>query len=126
MGALRRYSGLAACVLIAALLGNVLAAAFCHPPAKQAPSDYPVELLGAFVICSGEHDTQGDKRSDLPNPPCQICAAVSAVNLIVAFIVLALLFPAAAGRLPAPRYAATFADRLRRSGLHSRAPPLPA
>jgi hypothetical protein len=125
MGAVRRHSRLVAWFAIVALLGNVLAAAFCHPSAKEAPLNYPADLLGAFVICSGTHGSSDDKTPDSPQP-CQICITVAALNFVIAFAVLAILFPAASARWSAASYTATFADLLRRSGLHSRAPPLPA
>jgi hypothetical protein len=126
MGAVRRHSRLAAWLAIVALVGNVLAAAFCHPPAKQAPLDYPADLLGTFVVCSGAHEAADDgKTPDPPTKPCQICIVVAALNLVIALAIVALLFPATTGRWSAVSCTATFADLLRRAGL-SRAPPLPA
>lgn len=125
MGAIRRYRGVAAWLAIVALVGNVLAAAFCHPPAKQAPLDYPADLLGAFVICSGAHEAADDKAPHAPPKPCQICITVAALNLVIALAVIAFMFPAAAARWSAVACTAIVADLLRRAGL-SRAPPLPA
>jgi hypothetical protein len=117
---------LAAWLAIVALVGNVLAAAFCHPSVKQAPLDYPADLLGAFVICSGAHEgADTGKAPDEPAKPCQICITVAALNLVVALAVIALLFPAATARWSAVSCTAVVADLLRRAGL-SRAPPLPA
>ncbi len=116
----------AAWLALVALVGNVLAAAFCHPPAKQAPLDYPADLLGAFMICSGAHEAAGDgKPPDEPTKPCQICITVAALGLVIALAIVALRFPAARARWIAISFAATFSNSFRRAGL-SRAPPLAA
>ena len=116
----------AAWLALVALVGNVLAAAFCHPPAKQAPLDYPADLLGAFVICSGAHEgADTGKPPDTPTKPCQICITVAALGLVIALAIVALLFPATRARWIAISFAATFSNCFKRAGL-SRAPPLPA
>jgi hypothetical protein len=131
MGTIRRYRGFAAWLAVFALLANVVAAAICHPPSSglKPPADYPVELLGAFVICSGAHDASADdngKAPDSPTKPCQICITVAALGFAIALAVIALLFPP----VPQPRrafsFAATFAELFRRGSLGSRAPPLHA
>jgi hypothetical protein len=127
MERIRRHRALIAWIALVALLGNLAAGMLCSPQLKPDNSDLPRELLATMVICTS-HGEQlpGDDTAPPPSPPCQICVAVVAVTLIL--LVAALL-----GRLPParPRWFAihlvlAVPGILRRDGLGSRAPPLPA
>ena len=128
MRSIRQHRALIAWIALVALIGNLAVAMACSVPVKKQTSDYPVELLGALVICSehGETTLPDDGGAPPPSKPCQLCSAALSFTLVLA---VAVLF----GLMPLPRsepmrlgFVATFADRLFRAGLGSRAPPLPA
>jgi Protein of unknown function (DUF2946) len=130
MGALRRHRTLIAWVAIVALLGNLAAGLF--PPAfgQRTASDWPADLLGPQVICSehGDRTTSpgDDKAPPTPGPHCLMCLAAPVLALIIALAAAVLLAPPATREPFSLRLYETLADRLRRAGLGSRAPPLPA
>jgi hypothetical protein len=131
MGALRRHRTLIAWVAIVVLLGNVAAGLFSPAFGQRGASDWPADLLGPQVICS-EHSDQAPVPDDgrAPQSPathCLMCLTAPAFALVVALAAAVLLLAPPANR---ERFAlqlrVTLADRLRRAGLGSRAPPLPA
>jgi hypothetical protein len=128
MATIRRHRALIAWLGLFALIGNLAAAMFCPVPAKRIAADFPVELLGAMVICS-EHGEQAlpDDGSPPPQKPCQICIAAARliITLVVAAALLALM-PLAPGERIAFAFLPTIATRYCRAGFGSRAPPLPA
>jgi len=130
MGALRHHRTLIAWVAIVALLGNVALGLFAPTFGQRGVSDWPADLLGAQVICS-EHGERAPAPDDgtapqAPAPHCLMCLAAPIFAFIVALAAAVLL------TMPLPRarfvleLRDTLADRLRRAGLGSRAPPLPA
>jgi len=130
MGGLRCRSALIAWIAIVAMLGN-LTAVFASPVlAQRGAPDYWLHLLGPLVICS-EHGTQiappdDGKQPEAPAKHCPICLAAAAFALVVALAAAILFAPLIAGQLFAVHVCAIWADGLRRAGLGSRAPPLPA
>jgi hypothetical protein len=130
MGKIRRHRTLIGWIAIVALLSNVVAGLFCSAPSKAGPFDYPQDLLGAMVICT-EHGVQmlasGDgEGGKAPGKPCQLCLAAAAIALLLVFVALGSLLPLPPSRRNAFEFVPTFAGGLRRAGLGSRAPPLPA
>jgi hypothetical protein len=130
MGGLRRCKVLIAWVAILALLGNFLGGFSSATLAQGSASDYPVDLLGPLVICS-EHGAQTAPPDDgtAPEGPgkhCPMCLAAAVFAFIALLAAAALLAPLGAGRRVTFQFGVTFADCLRRPGLGSRAPPLPA
>lgn len=127
MGGIRRHHTLIAWLALAGMIVNLAVAFACCIPAKPA-GDYPAELLGALVICF-EHGTQtlpDDDGAPAPLKPCPMCSvALSFTLAAVAAILLGLLTPPRSEPIPLV-FIATFADRLLRAGLGSRAPPLSA
>lgn len=126
MGALRRHRGIAAWLALFALVAHVLAAAFCPPPAKHSMIDIPPELAAAYVLCSGA-DVPGGDTPARSERQCDMCLAAASLNLLLAVAAIISLFaPAAPRPWRAPAFVLAFKDFLRRDGLQSRAPPLPA
>jgi hypothetical protein len=130
MGEFRRHRAWIAWVAIIAVLSNVVGAFAFSNFAQPGASDYPVDLLGPLVICTG-HGLQAapsddGKAPEAPGKHCPMCLTPSVFALIIALVAAALLAPLSVERRFAPHLCATFADGLRRSGLGSRAPPLPA
>jgi hypothetical protein len=128
MGGLRRHRTLIGWIAVVALLGNVVAGAFCSMPAKAGPLDYPPDLAGAFVICS-EHGSQmpapaGDDEPTAPGKLCPLCLAAAAAALVLAFAFLSSLLPLPTNGVIAFDFTPALRDALRRAGLGSRAPPL--
>jgi hypothetical protein len=130
MGAIRRHRTLFACIAIAAVLVNLAAGLFAPAFARGAASDpWLVELLGPQVICSEHGDQTALPGESLPPTPalhCLLCLAAPGFAFIVALTAAVLLPPPP---IAAEHFALQFrdilADRLRRAGLGSRAPPLP-
>jgi DUF2946 family protein len=127
MATIRQHRALIAWLGLVALIGNLATGLCCSVPVKRMAADFPVELIGAMVICS-EHGEQAlpDDSAPPPQKPCQIC--IAAASLIVALVVAALLalLPLAPGERIAFAFFPTIAHRYCRAGLGSRAPPLPA
>jgi hypothetical protein len=128
MATIRRHRALIAWLGLFALIGNLATAMFCPVPVKRIAADFPVELLGAMVICS-EHGEQTlpDDGNPPPQKPCQICIAAAGliITLVVAAALLALM-PLAPPERIAFAFLPTIASRYCRAGFGSRAPPLPA
>jgi hypothetical protein len=96
-------------------------------PAKRTAADFPVELVGAMVICSAHGEqTLPDDGAPPPQKPCQMC--ITAAGLLLTLVVAALfaLMPLAPRERIAFAFFPTVAHRYCRAGLGSRAPPLPA
>ena len=119
MGGIRRHRTLIAWLALAGMIVNLAVAFACCIPTKPI-GDYPVELLGALVICS---DDGGAPALPKPCPMCSV--ALSFTLAAVAAILLGLLTPPRSEPMPVA-FVGTCADRLLRAGLGSRAPPLPA
>jgi len=127
MGALRRHRGIAAWLALFALVGHLFATAMCPPPAKHGAIDIPPELASAYVLCSGGEVPTGDPTTDKSKNPCEMCLAAASLKLILAIVAIVSLFTLVPARpWRAPAFVLAFKDFLRRDGLQSRAPPLPA
>jgi hypothetical protein len=124
MGIIRHHRALIAWVALVALIGNLVAGMFCAVPPKPPALD---PFFGAVICTShGEQVPADENGSPPPSKPCQICIAAIALSLILLVSALLGLIPAALPRWFAFRFVAAPADGLRRDGLGSRAPPLPA
>jgi hypothetical protein len=127
MGGIRQYRALIAWVALIALVGNLAAGMFCSVPLKSAALDLPPDLAAAMVICSSHGEqAPGDDPTPVPSKPCQICTAATLLLLILLVAALLGLVAPARPRWFAFRFIPAPADGLRRAGLGSRAPPLPA
>ena len=126
MATIRHYRALIAWLGLFALIGNLAAGMFCSVPHNRMPADFPVELVGAMVICSehGEQTLPDDGAP--PQKPCQICTAAAGFVLTLVVAVLLALMPLAPSERIAFSFFPTLAHRHCRAGLGSRAPPLPA
>jgi hypothetical protein len=130
MGAFRRHRTLIAWFAIAALLGNLAAGLFSPAFGQRATSGWPADLLGPQVICTEHGDPAAvpdDGKAPTPATHCLLCITGPVFAFIVALAAAVLLLapPANHARF-APQLGDTLTDRLRRAGLGSRAPPLPA
>jgi hypothetical protein len=126
MGVFRRRRFLIAWIAIFGLITNLAVAAFCCEPAKAAAAG-PDDTFATCLHDAGE-PLQVDE-GNAPQPlakPCPLCVATAAVTLALAIGALLGLIGIAA----CPRFTFDFisisGDDLRRAGLGSRAPPLPA
>ncbi|MFL4981711.1 MAG: DUF2946 family protein [Xanthobacteraceae bacterium] len=127
MATIRQYRALIAWLGLVALIGNLVTGMFCSAPAKRIAADFPVELVGAMVICS-EHGAQTvpDDGTAPPQKPCQICIAAAGLLLTLVLAALFALLPLAPTERIAFAIFPFIAHRYCRAGLGSRAPPLPA
>jgi hypothetical protein len=127
MVGIRQYRALIAWVALVALVGNLAAGLFCPLPLKSAALDVPPELAAAMVMCESHGaPAPGDDPASAPTKPCQICTAATLLSFIVLAAALLGLVAPARPRWFASRIVSALADDLRRAGLNSRAPPLPA
>ena len=131
MGVIRRHRTPIAWIAIVAVLGNLAAGLFSPAFARGAASDtWPVELLGQQVICSEHGDRMPNPDGGTPPtavPHCLMCLAPPVFAFIVAPVAAIPLTPIPIAGEPIPlQLRDTVVDRLRRAGLGSRAPPLPA
>jgi hypothetical protein len=129
MGGIRRHRKIIAWVAIMGLIGNLVAAMLCCVPANGAFADAADALLGPAVICSDHPAATSATVDDTDSPPiasCPLCLTAAAVALVFALAAIILLMPLPARGWIAFVCATTPADALRRTGLGSRAPPLPA
>ncbi len=116
---------------VLALIGKVLAGAFCHVPAAQAGADGNGILdpvLGLISICqSSTHAplSSGDgPQPDASHDHCKACTLLGGLALAIALIFAAIVFLVRAVRLRLPAGVRTLADHLSLGGIRSRAPPL--
>jgi hypothetical protein len=126
MGTIRHHRTLIAWVALFALIGNLAAGLFCSVPLGASSLD---PLAGAVICTSHGEQAPADENGAPPPPPskpCEICIAAVALSLILLVAVLLGLLPQSRPRWAAFRFISALADGLRRDGLGSRAPPLPA
>jgi hypothetical protein len=126
MGTIRHHRTLIAWLALAALIGNLAAGLFCSVPLRSPSLD---PLAGAVICTSHGEQAPADENGAPPPPPskpCQICTAAVALSLILFATALLGLLPKPRPRWAAFRLVTAVAHRLRRNGLGSRAPPLPA
>jgi hypothetical protein len=124
MGTIRHHRTLIAWVALFALIGNLAADLFCSLPLRSTALD---PLMGAVICTSHGEEVPADQNgSSPPSKPCQICIATVALSLILLVAVLLGLLPQSRPHWAAFRLAGGLYDALRRDGLGSRAPPLPA
>jgi hypothetical protein len=129
VGSFRRHRLIVSTVASLALLGNLIAAVVCCLPSKSDLAGYPTALLGPLVLCSHAADSPSPADGPSPDQPtkcCPLCAPSFAAVLIIALTLLTGLLLISPSRLVPGGVFPTLADRLRRAGLGSRAPPLPA
>jgi hypothetical protein len=127
MGAFRRQRFLVAWIAIFGLITNLAVAALCCEPVK-APAG--PDLVDTSATCLHHDDAvpQQVDEGNAPQPvakPCPLCVATAAVALALAIGALLGLIVIAPTRF-AFEFVSTSRDHLRRAGLGSRAPPLPA
>jgi hypothetical protein len=127
MGALRRHRGIAAWLALFALVGHLFATALCPPTTKHGAIDIPPELAAAYVLCSGNDVPSGDPAPAKSKTACDMCLAAATLKLLFAIAaIVTILAPAVPRPWRVPTFVLAFKDFLRRDGLQSRAPPLPA
>ena len=127
MSGIRQYRALIAWVALVALVGNLAAGMLCFVPLKSAALDLPPELAAAMEMCADHgKPVPGDDPVPAPSKPCQICTAAILLSLTLLVAALLGLIAPARPRWFASRFVPSLADGLRRAGLSSRAPPLPA
>ena len=127
MGGIRQYRALIAWVALVAFVGNLAAGMLCPLPLKSAALDMPAELAAAMVMCAS-HDAPApaDDPAPVHTKLCQICTAATLLSFVLLVAALLGLVAPARPRWFASRFVSVLADDLRRAGLNSRAPPLPA
>ncbi len=116
---------------VLALVGKVLAGAFCHVPAVQAGANGDSifdPVLGLISICHPGADAapaSGDgPQPDAGHDHCKACTLLGGLALAIALVFAAVVFPVRVVHLRLPDGLRTLADHLSLGGIRSRAPPL--
>jgi hypothetical protein len=130
MAGLRDRRLLIAWIAILGLISNLAAAALCCVPAKSA-AEKQLSILGEFALCLHDGVQAAAQLDDSePTQPaaksCPLCLATATAALVlVAGVILGLIVISAGARFSFD-FIAIAHEELRRAGLGSRAPPLPA
>jgi hypothetical protein len=129
MTALRAYRALIACLAILGLTVNLAAGVLCFVPGNAVSTD-SLAFAESWTICS--HDGSGvappndGSAPQSPAKPCPLCLTAAKLVLIAAVAATFAVVEVRSRQSFAFVWVADPRDELRRSGLHSRAPPLPA
>jgi Protein of unknown function (DUF2946) len=125
---IRKGLGRLSWIAVIAVLGNVMAGALGHAPARGAAG--PDDMFGAHLMCAGgATQTQapgGGQEPDGKSAHCALCTLLAGFALMVAGAIAAIAFPRTSICHPLRFSVATLAEHLRLGGIRSRAPPLPA
>jgi hypothetical protein len=128
MRRLRNKRGWFSWIAVLAVLGNVLAGALGHVPARGAAS--LDDMFGAHLMCTGDAaQTQapgGGQDPDGKTAHCSLCTLLAGFTLAIALAFAAIAFPATSIFHPLRFDLTTLAEHLSLGGIRSRAPPLSA
>lgn len=114
-----------ACLGVVALLGNVIASAFCCAPSFARKSEIFDPVLGAIPLCSSDLGTSGGKQPKGSKHHCPVCLSAPSKALAAAPLALPLAAPTFLYASAAGRDVFAIEGVLRLGGLGSRAPPFP-
>lgn len=111
-----------------AVLGNVVAGALGHAPARgTAGLD---DMFGAHLMCTGDavqaQAPGGSQDPDGKSAHCVLCTLLPVFTLAIALVFAAIAFPSTYIFHPLRFDLTTLADHLSLGGIRSRAPPLSA
>jgi hypothetical protein len=129
MTVLRKYRALTACLAILGLTVNLVVGVLCCVPGNVVSKDN-LAFAESWTICShdGSSVTRPDDGSAPQSPvkPCPLCLTAAKLVLIAAAAATSAVVEVQSSQAFAFDRIADPRDELRRSGLGSRAPPLPA
>jgi hypothetical protein len=129
MATLRDHRALIACLAILGLIFNLIVGVICCAPGNNVSSE-DFAFAEPWTICS--HDSSGAAPAADPSgpqrpiKPCPLCLMAGTPGLIATVTPAFAVVDAPASRSFAFDAVPATGDDLRRSGLGSRAPPLPA
>ena len=126
MQSLRAYRSLWACLALVAVLGNVIASAFCCAPSPSRRTEIVDPVLGAIPLCTTALGDNGSSQPKGSKQHCPVCLA--AAHKAIGRRRFALWFAAPQSRARAFDVGGAPATEkdLKLGGLGSRAPPLHA
>lgn len=128
MRRLRRMLLWLRCIAVIAILGNVVASALGHAPARGTAG--PDDMFGAHLMCTGgaaQTEAPGGGQAPDGKPAhCTLCTLLAGPMLAVAPVFGAIAFPSAYIFPPLRFDLTTLAEHLNLGCIRSRAPPLPA
>jgi hypothetical protein len=126
MDNLRAYRSLWTCLAVVALLGHVVASAFCCAPSSSRRAEIVDPVLGVIPLCTNALDGNGSNQSKGSKQHCPICLAATQKAIGHGAFALSFAAPtfvnAHASRTTAP----AIHNYLKLGGIGSRAPPLHA
>jgi hypothetical protein len=128
MGRLRGSRTLWSGLALVALVGNVIASAFCCAPALSRKAEIIDPILGAIPLCTSglaALDKDGKKPTG-QKQHCPVCLAAANKALAASVLDLSLAAPGVVATSAIQSEPPAIEERLRLGGLGSRAPPLPA
>lgn len=122
------YRSLWSCFAVVALVGNVIASAFCCAPSYSRKTEIVDPILGAIPLCSSVLGTpdSGSKQPRGSKQHCPVCLAAASKALVASTVGLPVTTATLAELSPSRVDVSTIEGFLRLGGLGSRAPPLPA
>jgi hypothetical protein len=126
MGNLRVNRSLWTCLALVALVGNVIASAFCCAPSSSRRTEIVDPVLGAIPLCTTAPGDNGSGQPKGSKQHCPVCLA--SADKAIGAPTVALWFGAPIGaRVHSTWGAAPATEKdLKLGGLGSRAPPLHA
>jgi hypothetical protein len=123
MGNLRGYRSLWTCLALVALVGNVIASAFCCAPSSSRKTVIVDPILGAIPLCTSALGDNG-KLPKSSKQHCPVCLAAAHKAVGTSAIGLSFPAPVLAAVNPTRGDAPALEEHLKLGGLGSRAPPL--
>ena len=126
MGNLRVNRSLWTCLALVALVGNVVASAFCCAPSSSRRTEIIDPVLGAIPLCTTALGDNGGSQPKGSKQHCPVCLA--SAHKAIGSPAVALWFDAPIGaRVHSTWVGAPATEKdLKLGGLGSRAPPLHA
>ena len=126
MQSLRAYRSPSACLAVVAVLGNIIASAFCCAPSPSRRAEIIDPVLGVIPLCTIVLDDNGSNQPKGPKQHCPICLAAAHKAIGPGAFALFGAAPTVADADLIKTTTSSIDTDLKLGGLGSRAPPLHA
>ena len=126
MDNLRAHRSLWGCLAVVALLGNVIASAFCCAPSSLRRAEVVDPVLGVIPLCTNALDGNGSNQPKGSKQHCPICLAAAHKAVGPGAFAVSFVTPPVADAYSSRTTAPAIDKDLKLGGLGSRAPPLHA
>jgi hypothetical protein len=126
MNRLRAYRSPWACLAVVAVIGNIVASAFCCAPSPSRRAEIIDPVLGVIPLCTNALDGSGGNQPKGSKQHCPICPAAAHKAIGPGAFALSAATATVADTDSIRTTAPAIAKDLKLGGLGSRAPPLHA